>query len=240
MDFNNMQTWHYFALGGAGLLVVGIIAYFLPVGKMKIPGVFVAALGGLAAGLAAGIIFMAGFGYRPLAPDAQPLDPERDAQLQAGGPMAAKGKGGGGGPGGGGPGGGGPKGKGGGPGGFGGPPSPKMQLANLVNALDTVVDKPVTVTLSPEDRAAIVKQLEGLDSASEVKEEDARAKLEAIQKILEKDNRKALETVGYRWAGEPKGGFPKGGFPKEPPANPFKEGSAAEHLKSLMERLSKK
>ena len=38
MDFNNMQTWHYFSLGGGGLLVLGIIVYFLPVGKMKIPG----------------------------------------------------------------------------------------------------------------------------------------------------------------------------------------------------------
>src|SRR5437764_15068548 len=96
MDFNNMQTWHYFALGGGGLLILGIIVYFLPVGKMKIPGVVGAAIGGLAAGLAAGIIFMAGFGYKPLAPDDVAFDPERDAQLKAGGPMAGKMKGGGG------------------------------------------------------------------------------------------------------------------------------------------------
>jgi hypothetical protein len=115
-----------------------------------------------------------------------------------------------------------------------------MQLVNLVNALDTVVDKPVSVNLSPEDRAAIAKELEGLDSASEIKEDDAKAKLEAIQKILEKNNRKAMETVGYRWAAEPKGGPPKGGFPKDSPPNPFKDGSPAEHLKSLMERLTKK
>lgn len=232
MDWNNIQTWHYFALGGGGLLVLGIIAYFLPVGKTKIPGVIVAALGGLAAGLAAGIIFMAGFGYKPIGPDTPVMGPDRGAEQKAGvvsvGEPKAKGPGG-------------PKGKDRGPGGP--PPSPKMQLANLVNVLDTVVDKPVTVTLSPEDRAAIVKQLEGLESASEIKEDDARAKLEAIQRILEKNNRKTLETVGYRWAGEPKdpkGGIGKGGFPKEPPPNPFKEGSAAEHLKSLLERLSKK
>jgi hypothetical protein len=228
MDFNNMQTWHYFAVAGGGLLILGIIAYFLPIGKTKIPSVVVAAIGGLATGLAAGIIFMAGFGYKPFAPDAATGGQEQAAEQKMPGAGAPnpKGKFGGGGPGGN------PKGK----GGFGGPPpSPKMQLANLVNVLDTVVDKPVSVTLSPEDRAAIAKQLEGLDSASEIKEEDARAKLEAIQNILEKNNRKSLETVGYRWAGDP-----KGGFPKEPPPNPFKEGAAAEHLKSLRERLAKK
>jgi hypothetical protein len=119
-------------------------------------------------------------------------------------------------------------------------PTAKTQLANLVTALDTVVDRPVAVNLSPDDRAAIAKELAGLDAASELKEEDAKAKLDAIQKILEKD-RKSLETVGYRWAGDPKSGGPKGGFPqKEPPPNPFKEGTPAERLKSLLERLNKK
>ena len=134
-----------------------------------------------------------------------------------------------------------PGGKGKGPGG-GGPgmpaaPSFKGQLTSLVNALDTVVDKPVSITLSPEDRAAIAKQLEGLDAAGEIKEDDARARLEAIHKILEKDHRKTLETVGYNWSGQGKGGF---GKKEAPPANPFKQGSAADHLKSLMERLTKK
>jgi hypothetical protein len=203
---------------------------------MKIPGVIVAAFGGLGTGLAVGIIFMAGFAYQPLAPDAPVGGQDRRAevkQVRLGGDDP-KGKG----AGFAGPGGGNPKDKGGfgGPGGFG--PPPKMQLVNLVNALNALVDKPVTVSLSSEDRAAIAKELEGLDTASEIKDEDAKAKLEAIQKILEKNNRKALETVGYRWAGEPKGGPPKGGFPPSP--NPFKDGTPAEHLKSLMERLSKK
>lgn len=237
MDFNNMQTWHYLALGGAGILILGVVLYFLPVGKMKIPGVIVAAFGGLGTGLAVGIIFMAGFGYLPVAMDARPGGQDQGGEAKqvrlAGGDP--KGKGGGFG----GPGGGAPKGKGGfgGPGGFG--PPPKMQLVNLVNTLNTFVDQPVSINLSAEDRAAIAKELEGLSTASEIKDEDAKAKLEAIQKILEKNNRKALETVGYRWTGEPKGGFPKGGFPKEPPPNPFKQGSPAEHLKSLMERLKK-
>ena len=74
-------------------------------------------------------------------------------------------------------GGGAPKGGGGGPkgGGFGGgPPGPRVQLVGLVNALDTLVDKPVTLTLSPEDRAAIAAQLKGL-SRSRIVPTSARA-----------------------------------------------------------------
>ena len=77
MDFNHMQTWHYFALIGGGVLVLGIILYFLPAGKMKIPAIVTVAFGGLAAGLAIGIIFMAGFGYQPFAPDRQPASTMR-------------------------------------------------------------------------------------------------------------------------------------------------------------------
>ena len=45
MDFNDMQMWHYFAIAGGAVLLLGVIAYFLPVGKMKIPGVITAASG---------------------------------------------------------------------------------------------------------------------------------------------------------------------------------------------------
>ncbi len=227
MDFNHMQTWHYFALIGGGVLVLGVILYFLPIGKMKIPEIITAAFGGLVAGVAFGIIFMAGFGYRPFAPE--PVNQFDEAPTgPPPGPTAPmpKGKAGGRAT---------PKGK----GGFGAPPSSKMQLASLVAVLDRIVDKPVSVNLSPEDRSAIAKQLEGLDTANEIKEEDAKARLEAIQKVLEKD-REALEKVGYRWPGTPRGGFAKGGFGKDPPANPFKQEPAAERLKSLNERLTKK
>lgn len=228
MNFNNMQTWHYFALIGGGILVVGIILYFLPAGKIKIPSVVTAAFGALGLGLAGGIIFMAGFGYKPYAPDPVAATTDQTTESLPTGPFMPKS---GNGPA--------PKGKGGAGGGFGAPPSARVQLTSLVTALDTVVDRPVSLNLSPEDRAAIAKQLEGLETASEIKEDDAKARLEAIQKILEKD-RKTLETVGYRWAGVPKAGPGKGGFGKEPPPNPFKDGTAAERLKSLMERLNKK
>jgi hypothetical protein len=227
MDFTKIETWHWFCAFGGLVLLIGIVLYFLPAGRVKVPGVITAAFGALGAGLAAGIIFMAGFGYKPVNPPPPEGSPDESGEPLPMPKMAGIGKGS-------------PKGKG-GFGGFGAPPSPRMQLASLVTALDTIVDKPVTVNLSPEDRAAIAKQLEGLDTASEIKDDDAKAKLEAIQKVLEKD-RKALETVGYRWATDGKGGAPKGkgGFGKDPPPNPFKEGTAAAQLKALLERLNKK
>jgi hypothetical protein len=135
--------------------------------------------------------------------------------------------------------GGGGMGKGGG--GFGGPPNPRVQLVGLVNALETLVDHPVSLTLTSDEKAAIAEQLKGLDAAAEIKEEDAKARLDAILKVLEK-NRPPLEAVGFRWPapdgkGPPKGGF--GGAPKDSP-NPFAEGSSKEKLKSLQERLEKK
>lgn len=51
MDWNNMQTWHWFAIAGGVVLLLGIILYFVPAGKLKIPGIVMAAFGGLAAGL---------------------------------------------------------------------------------------------------------------------------------------------------------------------------------------------
>ena len=220
MDLNNMQTWHYGAIIGGGVLVVGLIVYFLPAGKLKIPGGITAAFGGLALGLAVGIVWMAGFGYQAHGPNVASTD-DSGADPKAGGPPGGGGKGGGGAPGGGKGGGG--AGKGGNQkGGGGGAPNPKMQLVGLINALDTVADRPIAVNLTPENRAAIVEQLKGLDAAAEIKDEDAKAKLEAIQKIVEKD-RQALEAVGYRWV-MPDGKTnapPKGAFPKDAP-NPFK------------------
>lgn len=227
MDWNNMQTWHYCAIGAASVLVLGLILYFLPVGKLKVPSVVTTAFAALGLGLALGVVFMAGFGYKP-------FNPEGDGGGGGGGNPDGDGKGsppklkmGPGGM---------PKGPG-GPGG-GGPPSPRVQLAALVGALDNVVDKPISVTLTAEERAAIAEQLKGLDAQAEVKDEDAKARLDAILKVIEKD-RKSLETVGYRWPGAPsaKGGF--GGGAKDSP-NPFKEGATHDRLKSLLDRLEKK
>jgi hypothetical protein len=242
MNWNNMQVWHWFAIGGGAVLLLGVILYFVPAGKLKVPAILTTAFGGLAAGISLGIIFMGLLGYAPLAPNAAGDDTQQAPD--AGGGPPAKGKGGGMMGGGGGMmggGGGAPKGKG-GPGGFSlppSPPTPRVNLVVLVDFLDKVVDTPVALSLTADDRKAIAKELEGLDAAAEFSNDVASAKLQALQSILEK-NRKSMEAVGYRWVTDGKRApAPKETLAKDSP-NPFKEGAPSEHLKSLMERLAKK
>jgi hypothetical protein len=228
MNLDDLQTWHYVIIGGVIVLVLSFVLYFLPTKKLRVPGVLTGTLAGMAIGVAIGVIWLAGYGYKINAPGEAPPGDGKEKGL----PPPPPGPGGG-------PGGGSPKGgtpKGGGEG-----PSPRVLLVNLVNVLDTLVDKPVTLTLSADDRVAIATQLKGLDKTGSISTEDAKAKLDAILKVVEKD-RKALESIGYRWPspdgkGPPKGGF--GGQPKDSP-NPFRDGSNGDHLKSLQERLEKR
>jgi hypothetical protein len=233
MDINDLKTWQYGAMIGGAALLLGFVLYFLPTRKLKVPGVLTATLGGIATGLALGVIWLAGFGYKPTGPadkaqaedakDGNPPGLTKDGGAKFGG-GGAKGKG---------KGGGGPK------GGFGGgPPGPRVQLVSLVSALDALVDQPVALTLTADDKKAIAAQLDGLATAGEIKDDEARARLDAILKVLEKD-RKALEAVGYRWPGPDSKGPPKGGFPKDSP-NPFADGQNKEKLKPLQERLDRK
>src|SRR5262249_19779490 len=142
MDINNMQTWHYFAIAGGAIFLLGVILYFLGAGKMAIPSVITSGVGGVMAGFALGVVLLASFGYVP----GKEANPDQSGGAGRPGPGARPGVGGGGG---GGMGGGMPKGMpGGGPkGGFGGPPgggpSPRTQLAGLVIALDKVAAKPI-------------------------------------------------------------------------------------------------
>lgn len=93
MDWNNMQLWHWFAIAGGVVLLLGVILHFLPIGKIKVPAVITASFGALAAGLALGIIFMAGFGYRPLAPEPQDDGINSATEPKMGQPKGGRGKG---------------------------------------------------------------------------------------------------------------------------------------------------
>lgn len=236
MNLGEMQFYYYLAIGGGVLLVLSVVAYFLPIKKIKIPAVLLSAVGGGAVGLMSGMVLMTLFGYKPdieqkKEEDLVPIEQAKGGPVGMGGGM---GKGGGmpkgglpkGGPMGGG---GAPKGN------FG--PSNKMLLTFLVTALDNVAEKPIHVKLTDEQRSAVLEQLKGLDAADDIKDDDAKAKLDAILKVLE-PHKETLEAAGYRWPGAGgMGGF--GGKNKEA-ANPFKEGTSATRLKSLVERLEKK
>jgi hypothetical protein len=125
-----------------------------------------------------------------------------------------------------------------GPGGGGGAQS-KRQLAQLVTKLDLLTAKPLSVTLTEEQRAEVKKQLEGLGEMEDLSDEEAKNRLDALLKVVEKD-RATLEAAGYRWPGAG-GGGPGGGMGGfgPPPPNPFKEGDDAKALQSLQKQLTK-
>ena len=129
---------------------------------------------------------MAGFGYKPYEPPpGEPTEgPPAGARGRAG-PGKTKGKGGRGGP---------PK-----KGGVRQPAGPRVISLISLPRSTLVADQPVTLTLTPEERAAIAEQLKGLDAADEIKEEDAKAARRHPEDRREGSQR-TLETVGYRRA----------------------------------------
>ncbi len=111
-------------------------------------------------------------------------------------------------------------------------PSPRMQLLSLVNKLDQLTDKPLTVNLSAEQKTKIAEALKELTATDEVGEEVAKNRLDALVESLA-EHRSTMEAAGFRWPGE-KGGF--GGFPKDDPGI-FKQEKNAETLKRLQNRV---
>jgi hypothetical protein len=190
---------------------------------MKVPVIIASSIICLCAGLGIGVLGTTYYGPIDLPPwlgGPPEIDPElRKAPIGEPIGMAAKGKGGAKGGAKGGPGmGGGPK-----------EPSPKAQLNALVAKLDVLTEKPITVTLNADAKKQIRQHLEGLDALDDLKEEDAKQRLEGLLAALE-SQKESLEAAGYRWPGS--GGV----MPLNNP-NPFKMGDNLKHLKSLQERL---
>jgi hypothetical protein len=130
--------------------------------------------------------------------------------------------------------------KGGGGGGGGGAKgqSPKTQLTQLVTKLDALTVKPLKFELTAEQKKQAKDILADLDSKEAITDEEAKAKLEALLKLLE-SQKETMETAGDRWPGEGGGGGGGGGGGATPPPNPFKTEQNAAHLKSLQESLGK-
>ena len=130
---------------------------------------------------------------------------------------------------------------GGGKGGFGGP-NPKVQLAQLVGKLDVLTRTPLSVQLTSEQKKQVKDVLAGLDAKDELTDVEAKAKLDALLKVVE-GQKETLVEAGFRWpggGGGPGGGGPPGpGGPPQQPPNPFKEGDRAKQLKSLEATVAK-
>lgn len=121
-------------------------------------------------------------------------------------------------------------------------PGPKVQLAQLVGKLDTLTRESLHVELTPDQKKQAKDVLAGLDAQDAITDDEAKAKLDALLKLVEA-HRKTLEAAGYWWPGSPPPGTPPGGAlpgpPPTPPANPFKTGDAADRLKALQATLGK-
>ncbi len=117
---------------------------------------------------------------------------------------------------------------GGGMGGARGPRS-KNQLVSLVNKLDLLTRKPLSVSLNEEQKKQVRERLKGLESLETISEEEAKTRLDALLESL-KDQKETLEAAGYRWPGQ---GFSR---PADVP-NPFKDQKNAQALSALQERV---
>lgn len=119
---------------------------------------------------------------------------------------------------------------------FGGPPpsapasgsNAKNQLDSLVAKLDVLTRKPLSVSLSDDQKAKIREQLNGLADAKDLSSADAQKRLDALLEIL-KNDRATLEAAGFAWPGEKKNAPASGDKP-----NPFSSDASSEHLKGLL------
>jgi hypothetical protein len=228
-DLTQIELYQWLAIGGGVLALLAVVLYFLPVSKIKIPGVVVGVIGGLLAGVGVGVLAMAAFGYELNDPREKSMKAEQSSGPPQGGMGGGqKGKGGKGGP----------------KGGMGGmppppqgfpfaPPTPDRQLAGVILRLDVLTEKTPAIQLSDEQKEKLAEELKELDSdkAAKLDTKEAKKRLEAIMKVLTKDQKEALQRLGASWPGQTSGAAGK----ETPP--PFSEESNKKALKNLVERL---
>src|SRR5262245_8553828 len=63
LDWRDQGLYTYLAAGGAVVIALALALYALPGSKVKVPGVVLAMVGGIALGLAGGVILMGTMGY---------------------------------------------------------------------------------------------------------------------------------------------------------------------------------
>ena len=223
IDFKNMQTYHYFMIGGGGLVLIAIILYFLKGKTVKVSAFFATTLGCLAVGFGAGIVTLAALGYnwnvkeRPeQPPPAAPPGGMPAGMAPMGGGMGGKGDG---------------ANKGGGKKGGGGPSS-KIQLVSLVTRLNQLTGPPLKIELNDERKSEVAEQLKDLHSLEELSDDVATQRLNALLDIF-KDDRPTLEKAGFSM-----GGSGLGALAKE--KNPFNTDAVKDVLKSMQERVGVK
>ncbi len=216
IEWDALEVYHYLLLGGGVVAVLLLMLYLIPGTRrspgMRAPAIIAGALSGLIVGTGIGIMLMAMLGYQLSRPNrmAGPLGmgkgPDQGMMMAMPG-MGRGGKG--------------------GMGGMG--TSVQTQLANLVAKLDLLTGKPLQLSLTDKERAAVREQLAGLADNDNLEDGEVRRRLDNVLEAL-KDHRKTLEDAGYRWPAQVDGLFGDG-------SNPFREEQTAQRLQALQQRL---
>jgi hypothetical protein len=230
MDFNSDDFFVYAAIGAGVVVVLAVILYLLPIGKIKLPAIVLSVLASLAAGAALGVLITAFFGYHWYPKPGDTRNSQSPLGGGGGAPMGMAPKA---------PGGGGGAAGGGGPGGGGGArgPSTKVQLTGLVTKLEVLTRAPLKIEFTEERRAKVAEQLKGLGAIDVLTDEEAKKRLDALVEIL-KDDHATLEAAGYRVPGAAAGGG-RGGPGGPPPPNPFFSPEPKKALEDLEKRVTK-
>lgn len=228
-DWAHLGWAYYLVIGGGILAVLAILLYLVAGSRLKTLAIVASALGGLAAGGGLGILIMSNVqlpvdtGYQAsgtAGPEGLPkAGPRPGGSGMMKGGMAK--------------GGGMPKG---GPGMGGTPGGRKGQLVSLVYKLNQLTGKPLEIHLSEDQKKRLRAILAGLDGPSELSEEEARKKLDALQDVVKPDE-ETLKAATLHWPQE----LIDHTDPRTPlTGNPFHRYPAArQQLKELEDRLAK-
>jgi hypothetical protein len=110
----------------------------------------------------------------------------------------------------------------------------RHRIATLVNKLDRLMDKPLSIELTKDERAQLKEKLQGIE---DIKDEAANAKLGEIKKVLEA-HKGTLEEAGFPWS--PNWPVLAPDAPDQGPLpKVITDGENGKHLKALQDRLSK-
>src|SRR5262245_17499514 len=174
IEWGALGFYHYLIMGGGVIAVLLLMLYLIPGTRhspgMRAPAIIAGALSGLLVGTGIGIMLMVMLGYQLGRPNrlGGPVGMGKGAEQ---GMMIAM------------------PGMGMGRGGMGGMgPSVQTHLANLVAKLDALTGKPLQLSLSEKERAAVREQLAGLADNDNLEDNEARRRLNVVLEIL-KDHR---------------------------------------------------
>lgn len=116
-------------------------------------------------------------------------------------------------------------------------PSSTRTLMTLLRKLD-LLDRGISLTLEPEQAQQLAAELEGLEGAEALSEDNAKAKTDRILAVLTESQRDTLGSVELPSRSAAAGGAPAMGGSPGGGGNPFHAEAVAKQLQSFRARLT--